>query len=66
MGTKRKLTSRLPSLPVYPEVREQLVEIAVQEGKSIGQLQREALALFFADRDTKRITNRPQRVKEKH
>lgn len=52
-GTKRPMTAFLPSTPCLPEMRERLLSEAKRQGKSIAELQREAIALFLshADRD---------------
>ena len=54
--TKRAMGARLPSLPVHEETRKQVENIAKSEGKSIGQIQREALLFFLQSRDPERIT----------
>lgn len=48
MTTKRnRFTASLPPTPCTPEMRERMVAIADQEGKSLADLQRSAMTLFL-------------------
>lgn len=51
--TKRKKSASLPSIKCHPEMRESMIKIAEEEGKSLGEVTREAIG-FFLDR---RATN---------
>lgn len=49
---KRVMTAFLPATPCTPEMRDRMVSIAEEKGKSLAELQREALTLFFSQSDT--------------
>ena len=50
MATSKKkvLTAQLPSTPCTPQMRESIVELAVQRNVTIAEIQREAFSLFLS------------------
>ncbi len=55
--TKQRMTALLPSTPCTQQMRDDLVAMAEREGKSLSQLQRQAVALFLSKNDMKNVTN---------
>jgi hypothetical protein len=48
--TKKKvLTAQLPPTPCTPQMRESLVEIAMQRNITIAEIQRQAFSLFLSN-----------------
>lgn len=62
--TKRRMTAFLPPTPCTPEMRQRVEAYAEKEGRSIAEVQRDALSLFFARIDTNGVNNDTERVKE--
>lgn len=49
MRTKKKiLSAQLPATPCTPEMRDNLVKVAEQQGRSLADLQRSAISLFLS------------------
>lgn len=46
--TKKKMSAWLPPTPCTPEMRNNLIEVAKREGKSIADVQRSAFSLFLS------------------
>lgn len=61
---RRKYTSQLPSTPVTVTMRERVVSIAQERGMSLSEVQREALSLFLAKNDSKKVKDDSKSVKE--
>lgn len=59
MTTKRRMAALLPPTPCTKEMRERLVEVAGKQGKSIAQIQREAVTLFLSRFYTESIEKCP-------
>lgn len=55
MATKKRMDQQLPPTPCTQAMRESLIKIAEKEGRSIADLQREAIALFLSNFDTDSI-----------
>lgn len=55
--SKRKMSSRLPSIPCFPELREGIEAVAKLEGKSIVQVIRDAISFYLSSRNTKSIAD---------
>ncbi len=56
-NTKKKLSAWLPPTPCTPEMRERLIEVAEQEGRSLADLQRSAMSLFLSGFDKQSTGN---------
>jgi hypothetical protein len=55
---KQKILSDfLPSTPCTPEMRNQVVEVAEKTGKSLAEIQREAIGLFLNANYSKAIVS---------
>lgn len=57
MRTKKRMSAQLPPTPCTPEMREQMVMIAGIQGRSIADVQRDAISLFLSISDNKTINN---------
>lgn len=58
MRTKRaKFTVFLPSTPCTPEMREAVVDFALKNGKSLSEVQRQAMSFFLEKNATKAINS---------
>lgn len=55
MATKKRMDQQLPPTPCTQKMRESLIKIAEREGRSIADLQREAISLFLSGFDTNSI-----------
>lgn len=49
---KRKMSAWLPPVPCFPEMRASVLEVAKRDGRSISDIQREALSLFLSATDS--------------
>ena len=56
-GTKKKMEAQLPPTLCTNEMRDGMVAIASEKGKSIGEIQREAFSLFLSKYDSKTFTD---------
>lgn len=63
-GTKRPMSAFLPPTPCLPEMRERLLSEAKRQGKSIAELQREAVSLFLSRIDSNCIKDVSEVIKE--
>lgn len=52
MSTKKKLDAWLPSTPCTQKMRESLIAVAEQQGRSLADVQREAISLFLRSFDS--------------
>lgn len=57
MRTKKRMSALLPPTPCTPEMREQMVMIAGMQGRSIADIQRDAISLFLSNIGSKTINN---------
>ncbi len=55
MRTKQKMSAQLPPTPCTEEMRDKIIKIAAEEGKSIAEVQRTAISLFLASFDSNAI-----------
>ena len=62
--TKQRMEAQLPPTLCTSEMRDKVVHLAERQGKSIGQLQREALSLFLRMSDSKAIENGSSIIRE--
>ena len=53
--TKKPMTAQLPPTICTEELRERIVNLAAEQGKSIAEIQREALEFFLQSNDSKSI-----------
>lgn len=53
MAKRKILTAQLPPTPCTPEMRSRVVELAESEGRSIAEIQRDAITLFLRRHDRK-------------
>lgn len=56
MARQAEMIAKLPPTPCTPEMRDQVVAFADRERIAIAEVQRQALTLFFALRDSKPVT----------
>jgi hypothetical protein len=54
---KAKLTAQLPPTPCTEEMRENLIALAQDQGRSLADLQRTAIALFLSGNSNKTVNN---------
>lgn len=60
LKTHRRMTAWLPATPCHPELRDRLIKVAKDQGKSVSALQREAIILFLERSDsTSDTSDRP-------
>lgn len=64
MATKRRMSAFLPPTPCTQDMRTKLVAVAEEQGKSIAQVQREAVSLFLSGFNTYCIETAPDRIRE--
>jgi len=60
---RKLLTCWLPPTPCTPDMREQMVNLANESGRSLADLQRNAIALFLQNNDRTSISNDIQPIK---
>ena len=64
MAKRKVLTVRLPATPCTPEMLARVKAIADDEGRSIAEIQRDAITLFLRRRDKKTVMNDEGKIKE--
>lgn len=65
MRTKKQVyTEQLPATPCTPQMRGSLQEIALAQGKSMAEIQRQAVALFLRSFATDAIKNDTLLIKD--
>lgn len=61
--TKKAMTVSLPPARCSPDMRDRLVAIAEKQGRSLSDIQREAIRVFLSQFDTKSImTDTPSTI----
>jgi len=55
MAKQKVLTGRLPATPCTPEMLARVREIADKQGRSIAEIQRDAISLFLRRYDRKTV-----------
>ena len=63
-GTKKRMDHQLPPTPCTQQMRESLIRIAERQGRSIADLQREAIALFLSKFDSHTISENSTLIAE--
>jgi hypothetical protein len=54
---RKKLTERLPATPCTPAMRDAVFAVAEDQGRSIADIQRDAITLFLRKNGSKTIKN---------
>lgn len=62
--TKRRMSASLPRTPCTPELRDRMVTYAAKEGRSLTDIQRDAIALFLSKNDTQSVVNDTLSIQE--
>lgn len=63
-NTKKPMSAHLPATPCHPEMRDRLLGVAKEQGRSIADIQREAFSIFLSKFDTGSIGKNPNSINQ--